>query len=80
MVEQLFCKQQVIGSIPVASSIFFCSLNEHERKIWVRFRSGQTDQTVNLAASAFEGSIPSLTTIVKNVAKKLSLNNEFEAL
>jgi hypothetical protein len=29
----------------------------------VRFRSGQTDQTVNLAASAFEGSIPSLTTI-----------------
>jgi hypothetical protein len=29
----------------------------------VRFRSGQTDQTVNLAAQAFEGSIPSLTTI-----------------
>jgi hypothetical protein len=23
LVEQLFCKQQVIGSIPVASSIFF---------------------------------------------------------
>ena len=29
----------------------------------MRFRSGQTDQTVNLAAQAFEGSIPSLTTI-----------------
>jgi hypothetical protein len=57
LVEQLFCKQQVIGSSPVSSS----SLGF---KFWrmVRFRSGQTDQTVNLAASAFEGSIPSLTT------------------
>ena len=29
LVEQLFCKQQVIGSIPVASSSFFYSLFLH---------------------------------------------------
>jgi hypothetical protein len=61
LVEQLFCKQQVIGSNPVASSRrFLRKLQE------VRFRSGQTGQTVNLVAQAFEGSIPSLTTIFRN--------------
>ena len=32
-------------------------------KCAVRYQSGQMDQTVNLAAQAFEGSNPSLTTI-----------------
>lgn len=39
-VEQLTCNQQVVGSIPITSSIDMG-----------RFQSGQMDQTVNLTSS-----------------------------
>ena len=40
-VEQLTCNQQVVGSIPIASSILFLE----------GFPSGQREQTVNLPSS-----------------------------
>ena len=40
-VEQLTCNQQVVGSIPIASSILFME----------GFPSGQREQTVNLPSS-----------------------------
>ncbi len=53
LVEQRFCKPQVVGSIPFSSSRFFVE----------GYPSGQREQTVNLSALAFEGSNPSLSTI-----------------
>jgi hypothetical protein len=50
VVEQLFCKQSVVGSNPTIGSM-------------ARYRSGQTGQTVNLLAYAFGGSTPSLATM-----------------
>ena len=50
LVEQLICNQQVVGSIPIASSVV------------EGFPSGQREQTVNLSANAFEGSNPSPST------------------
>ena len=105
LVEQRFCKPQVVGSSPVSSSIFW-RIRDGSR-VWIsktrsrvllfitewlvtskekrgylrkasltrrakaylkrvnveRYPSGQRDQTVNLAAYAFEGSNPSLSTI-----------------
>ena len=53
--EQLTCNQQVVGSIPIASSIFFnVSLG--------RLPSGQWQQTVNLSVFTFGGSNPPLPT------------------
>ena len=52
MVELPLCKRVVEGSSPFPSS----------KDIMVRCQSGQMDQTVNLAARAYEGSNPSLTT------------------
>ncbi len=64
LAEQLICNQQVVGSIPIASSIKMHFYYEgSDVYIVVRYPSGQRDQTVNLAAHAFEGSNPSLSTI-----------------
>ena len=49
LVEHIHGKDEVTGSIPVNGSMG-------------RYRSGQTGQTVNLLAHAFEGSNPSLPT------------------
>ena len=46
LVEQLFCKQQVVGSSPTVGSM-------------PGYRSGQTGLTVNQLAYAFLGSNPS---------------------
>lgn len=61
LVEQRFCKPQVVGSSPFSSSMV--EIFEE------RFPSGQRDQTVNLAAYAFEGSNPSLSTSVLRVKR-----------
>ena len=58
MVEQLFCKQRVGGSIPSTSSISFI-----DRSFVGSYPSGQRGQTVNLLAYAFSGSNPLLPTI-----------------
>ena len=52
LAEHLPCKQVVAGSTPAASS----------RGCPEGYRSGQTGQTVNLLANAFEGSNPSPST------------------
>ena len=69
LVEQLICNQQVAGSSPIASTMFFGSLNLCDCP--EGYPSGQRDQTVNLTASAFEGSNPSLSTtlVIKGVLK-----------
>ena len=75
LVEQLFCKQWVVGSSPTGGSrkgllekiLFLCSdltaeLIENKAEYMGRYSSGQRGQTVNLLASAFGGSNPSLPT------------------
>ena len=62
LVEQRFCKPQVVGSSPFSSSTFPLSVRMRDLE---RYPSGQRDQTVNLAAYAFEGSNPSLSTTGK---------------
>jgi hypothetical protein len=57
LVEQLICNQQVAGSSPIASSIFYLKF------FLERYPSGQREQTVNLLAVAFGGSNPPLSTI-----------------
>ena len=56
LVEQLICNQQVVGSSPIASSIFSLQLNLGE------FPSGQRGQTVNLLLYSFDGPNPSSPT------------------
>ena len=52
LVEHRFCKPAVVGSNPIASSIK------------ARLPSGQRQQTVNLSGFPFDGSNPSLATII----------------
>ena len=56
LVEHLHGKEKVSGSIPDNGSMG-------------RYRSGQTGQTVNLLAYAFEGSNPSLPTMKIRTAR-----------
>jgi hypothetical protein len=60
LVEQRFCKPQVVGSSPFSSSKI--ARFDAQAQIVERYPSGQRDQTVNLTAYAFEGSNPSLST------------------
>ena len=60
MAEQLTCNQQVVGSIPIASSTYMG-----------RFPSGQREQTVNLSSPDFGGPNPPLPT--KNIRNHLWL-------
>ena len=55
MVEQLICNQQVVGSSPIASSI------------WMDARVVKGEQTVNLPAHAYIGSNPIPSTIFRGV-------------
>ena len=67
LVEQLICNQQVVGSSPFSSSIC-CSVSDCDLE---GFPSGQRDQTVNLAALAFDGSNPSLSTKIDNLFQEV---------
>ena len=60
LAEQLICNQQVVGSIPIASSTYMG-----------RFPSGQREQTVNLSSPDFGGPNPPLPT--KNICNLLWL-------
>ena len=48
---------------PSSGGLLFLLQNLRSSWLWGRYRSGQTGQTVNLLAHAFEGSNPSLPTI-----------------
>ena len=61
LVEHLFCKQVVSGSIPLASS---SSSNAADTEISEGCPSGQREQAVNLPAHAYVGSNPTPSTIV----------------
>ena len=64
LVEQRFCKPQVVGSSPSFGSIYIHFQSDKNIYSLVgRYRSGQTGQTVNLLAFAFGGSNPPLPTI-----------------
>ena len=53
LAEQLICNQQVVGSIPITSSIRYSPLETGGKyKLHTgRFQSGQMDQTVNLTST-----------------------------
>ena len=54
-VEQLFCKQRVGGSIPLAGLLYVSG----------RYPSGQRGQTVNLLHLCFRGSNPLLPILLR---------------
>ena len=63
LVEHLFCKQVVSGSIPLASSIEdLATSSQTELKTSEGCPSGQREQAVNLPAQAYGGSNPSRPT------------------
>gem|GEM_PF-852273 len=68
MAEQLFCKQQVVGSSPTIGSAggtgdpLRDALHRERVDIPGSYRSGQTGLTVNQLAYAFGGSNPPLPT------------------
>ena len=65
LVEHLFCKQVVSGSIPLASSdacLATSSLFSDLTKTSEGCPSGQREQAVNLPALAYDGSNPSPST------------------
>ena len=85
MVEQRFCKPQVVGSNPSASfptpgrgAYNAARSEEVGERFTGRWQSGQLHQTVNLASSEFGGSNPSLPT--RSEDRKCQTQTSTEAL
>src|ERR1700753_4262554 len=62
LVEHLFCKQVVRGSIPLASSSEAAVCTPQSRSLSEGCPSGQREQAVNLPAHAYVGSNPTPST------------------